>query len=461
VFGGERELDMAAIDRQSLIQEITRLYLNEFTQVWIDLLSDVTVVPFTSLDQAVEVLRLLSEQESSPLKRLLEAVANETMLIREEETPSGAKQGAAQDFWNSMAERIKAVIPSSAREQEAAGEVAAASLEIRQHPLQEIHDFVRGTDKNPPPLEAVLKSLYDLYIQVDAIASAVQGGSGVPPDLKAKLDGVVAQIQREARGRPAMVRNLLERVSKNSQLLAESGQYKRLNAAWMSDVLPFYRQAIAGRYPLVRSSLHEVTLDDFARFFGPGGIVESFFQQHLQDLVDTSAKVWRVRPGQQGVGVSAETLRQFQRAGEIRKAFFGGGQSPVVSFQLKPIVLDADVNQFLLEVDGQQVSYSHGPTVVQSLKWPGPGDLKQARIQFSATSASDRNARTEDGPWAWFRILDMAKIEGTSQPERFIATFEVGGHRATYEIRASSAFNPFRAIFIDRVLERFHCPPAL
>lgn len=40
-------------------------------------------------------------------------------------------------------------------------------------------------------------------------------------------------------------------------------------------------------------------------------------------------------------------------------------------------------------------------------------------------------------------------------------TFDMGGYRAVYEIRAMSAFNPFKAIFVDRELERFRCPPRL
>ena len=59
-----------------------------------------------------------------------------------------------------------------------------------------------------------------------------------------------------------------------------------------------------------------------------------------------------------------------------------------------------------------------------------------------------------DGPWALFRMFDGVKIEETNQLERFVATIDVGGRHAVFEILASSVRNPFRL----PELSQFHCP---
>ena len=81
----------------------------------------------------------------------------------------------------------------------------------------------------------------------------------------------------------------------------------------------------------------------------------------------------------------------------------------------------------------------------------------QVQIQFLPPSLSGRSGITADGPWAWFRILDKARIRRTSLPEVFRVTFSVGGRQARYELRANSAFNPFRL----NDLVQFRCPQQL
>ncbi len=140
-----------------------------------------------------------------------------------------------------------------------------------------------------------------------------------------------------------------------------------------------------------------------------------------------------------------------QNAKIIREVFFrGGGQKPALTFELKPVRMDARINQFILDVDGQIVRYEHGPAVVSRLSWPSPTGAGQVRIQISPPAPSGRSAISEDGPWALFRILDKADMQPAGLPERFVVTFQIEGRTATFELRASSVYNPFRLSALDR-----------
>jgi type VI secretion system protein ImpL len=54
-------------------------------------------------------------------------------------------------------------------------------------------------------------------------------------------------------------------------------------------------------------------------------------------------------------------------------------------------------------------------------------------------------------------MFDRLDIQPTDQPERFIATFDVEGRKARFEVTANSVENPFR--LAD--LRAFSCPERL
>src|SRR2546425_6599737 len=48
----------------------------------------------------------------------------------------------------------------------------------------------------------------------------------------------------------------------------------------------------------------------------------------------------------------------------FRSVFFrGGGSAPSIQLEFKPMEMDASIQQFILDVDGKLVKYSHGPQV--------------------------------------------------------------------------------------------------
>jgi type VI secretion system protein ImpL len=214
-------------------------------------------------------------------------------------------------------------------------------------------------------------------------------------------------------------------------------------------------KATAGRYPFVRSSNQDVTPEDFARLFSQSGVLESFFQKYLAQYVDTGQKPWRFKDPAMG---QSAALAEFQRAQVIRDVFFrGGGGTPSIQLDFKPIEMDASIQQFILDVDGKPVKYSHGPQNATSVQFPGPGGRSLVRASISPTPPSGSNGMRFEGPWALFRMFDGVQIVETRQSERFVATFSIEGRRTVFEIYASSVRNPFRL----PELSQFRCPTAL
>ena len=56
----------------------------------------------------------------------------------------------------------------------------------------------------------------------------------------------------------------------------------------------------------------------------------------------------------------------------IRDRFFAGSPTLQVNFSVTPIKLDATVSRFILEIDGQRITYQHEAERTQPIRWPGP-----------------------------------------------------------------------------------------
>jgi len=433
---------------QQLSEQVHRLYLRDYTQSWETLLADIDIRSPTNLSEAVAITNVLSGADS-PLLNLLRAVDREISL----EQRASEEQELVKKTTDKLTEQ--AISKAPALDQgTGAGATPAKPVTAVEERFASLHRLVQSQG-----LDAVRSLLNELFVYLNAIAGAADQGGAVLNAAKNQASGVISKLQLEASRQPSPLNRWLQMLAEDSSRLILGGVRDQLNTIWTAEVLPFCRQGIENRYPLVRSSPSEITLEDFGHFFGPGGLMDKYFQTNLQAFVDTSQTPWRWRgTGSTGPGITAEALAQFQRAAAIREAFFrGGGPTPVVRFTLKPITMDVDANQFLLELDGQQTTYSHGPVKPVALQWPGPQGSSRVQIQFSPPSGNGRSGLTLDGPWAWFRLLDQAEISRTPEPERLLVTFKVDERWARYELRASSAFNPFGL----KELEQFQCPQRL
>ena len=187
-------------------------------------------------------------------------------------------------------------------------------------------------------------------------------------------------------------------VTESNNLVA-GGAEATISSAWAADVLPFCRQALNGRYPFENNSDREVQLRDFGAFFMPGGTLDKFFDHYLGEIVDTTAATWKLKPQVAGsLKVSAAALKQIQRAKTIQSAFFaGGGATPEISFELRPVRMDPVTTNFMLNINGQSTNYSHGPLFNQSFMWPGEAGVSEVQIQFSPLSSNGRSGLTLDG----------------------------------------------------------------
>jgi type VI secretion system protein ImpL len=451
VTDSKRQNALKDIDiKLQLNDEVRRLYLTEYARTWEEFVADIKMVKTSNLAQAVQMARVLSAPDN-PLVPLLRAMSRETTL-RESKDVAGKVETKARDALQRSREELLRLLGNKA----GAGAVdpGQAIESIVDDRFVGLRQMVSSPDgKLPAPVDGTVALINEVYTLLTAADTAVKGGNVPPPSE------VPNKVKAEAARLPEPVRSLLNTLSVSGTSAALEITRSNLGNAINAEIGEFCRQAIAGRYPFVRSSTRDATQEDFARIFAPGGIIDTFFQKNLVNFVDTSARPWKFKSVDgASMGTDSSTLLQFQHAAMIRDTFFrGGGNQISVRLDFKPVEMDATITQFILDVDGQLVKYAHGPQIPATVQWPGPRGSSQVRVQVTPVSASGASGLVTDGPWALFKIFDKQQIEPAGGPERWKATFNVDGRKAQFLVTTSSVRNPFRL----PELEQFTCPGKL
>jgi type VI secretion system protein ImpL len=289
----------------------------------------------------------------------------------------------------------------------------------------------------------------------------------------AALQTQVAALKNNAARMPPPFSDMLRGAAAEFEGDMAASTAGQLLVTLRDQVTPVCQQIITNRYPFVRGSNQEVPLGDFSKLFSPGGILDKFFTQSLAPYADTSKPEWAWRKESPvGNTLSADTIKQFQRAAYIRDAFFqNGGNLPAVSLSVQPPVVSGAGASARIELGGTVIVsptatapsgsvFSNSPPPVQpttvpptNVQWPGPSMRTAISVTNDATSQPSVLERT--GPWSLFRILEAGSM--TVRAETASATFIVAGRELRYQITTGSIKNPLNL----GALRDFRCPSGI
>ena len=439
--------------------QVRELYIKDYINTWNNALANIQVARFNTLGKAIDALQILSGPQS-PLAAILNVADENTALNRAPDLAEAEVAGNVANALSSTARRVSSAM-KRAQATGASKLLAGGPGSKVDKAFQPIHDIVQGGTNTPPQLNSILTQLAEVYTLVSALGEGNTGSAALQMAAQRMSGGssdAIGRLRAQASRLSGPPKDWLMNVAENSWGIILAEAHGQINSVWESDIVPTFDRALKNRYPLRKTSSDEITLSDFASFFGPGGDLENFVNKYLKPFVIVTRQGWQQR-GFEGrtIGLSRDALNTFENAALIKNTFFpGGDKTPKVTFSMKPTYLDANITSFLLEVDGQQLSYRHGPMRATNLQWPGPDGSSRVRMSFEASSGS-QVSRTKEGPWGLFRLLDESEVIKSSLSDRYKVMFEISGHKAQYELQAGSVVNPFRL----SALERFNCPKRL
>ncbi len=286
---------------QRLLEDIKSYYIEDYIRHWRDLLNNLKIVTLSGLTQAVEVLDVASGP-SSPLRKLLHAVESNTTLSRPpaelisnipgKEAAEGAADAASELSSKAQSEqhRLQTLMNAASKAGLSGIGEAQEDVAVRQvdEAFEQMNLLVQKRGDNPPPVEALIGDLGDL---LSFLADLEAGGGSAALDAAKASGGAkdpVKLLRRRAKRLPQPLNNWIYALSERGWSAVVGSSRSQLSSIMQSDVEPLCKRGIQGRYPFSRQTQREVTLSDFAAFFGPGGSMDSFFQEQIKPFVNTS-----------------------------------------------------------------------------------------------------------------------------------------------------------------------------
>ena len=446
---GEEASGTYDISKDEIEKKLEQRYFQDYIYYWQSFLDDLNLNQYSSPAEGVNITDVLAGSEA-PIKNIILAVQKNVQLtqlpVSENQKAAGkVAANAAEVAMQTKANRIKRFLPD---------ETPKFDIKLPGYQVEEAFEDVLKIDAQQ--LDNMQKNLRELNVYLTKLDRGDQLKSSIKDQISGKSKpSFIRQLEFQSRDLPYPFNSWLLDISRDTSNITKNSANRHLNEIWKSKVLREYNAAIVGRYPFSPYADKEVNLKDFTRFFGPSGTIDSFFNSYVAPSVDMSSRPWKF---EKDIGVSRETLAMFELANQIQLAFFDGGSStPRIEFGLKPLELDRSISSFMLEIDGQSMTYRHGPLKVSNFVWPGATGQSKTRVVFTPPNGGRSINTTYQGEWSLYRMLDELSAKRSKTREDLTLHFALMGNNAKVELLPNSIRHPFW----NKSIEKFSCPTRL
>lgn len=424
VLGPAGEQPAISAQYDHLQEELVDFYVNAFVSAWRDAIGKLKLRRLTAQRPAYPLLAAAGSV-TSPFIRILDSIKQETDLGELEQPSASADASDA---------------PGSAPILGASGRTPAQMIDAALAPY---HHAVDG-EPGRRPIDAVVAQLTDVGGNLSRYAS-----SGAPEQqLASKLAGEIAKLKSLSATLPQPFARMMEKTAEDVSHEMGDASVAKTADELRSTITFACQDKIESRYPFARNAEQDVALEDFARMFGPKGLIDQFVSERVLPAVDTSGPQWKWRDDR-GLAkkLGAAALAEFQRAAEIRDAFFAAGSAaPGFTYAVTPPA----VKGARLEIDDEVIAGRSRSADKE--QWPGSSETHRVSLSLQGSRAP---AIERSGPWAIYRLLDA----GDSNKDGTFVTFSLAGRELSYRFSSSPASPGAGLKPLDLTqLRKFHCP---
>lgn len=454
VYGkSESVLDSEKIEL--ITKQLEEKYIQDYIYYWENFLSDLSLRAFDSEKESTEIINALSNSES-PIKNIILKVQKNVQLTKipvskNAKAAASIVESASDELLRAKKARISRLLPKESLDIDVdlpGKEVEVAFtdlLDIDIKSIDKAQDILRTLDRSIEKKKLASNRVYEFSNNEFEIDYAQVGR-----DLNDQIGEIPFPVSRWY---DSISKWIESKVFENNVIKLAAAK-KELNILWRKEVLAEYYRAISGRYPFKKTSRQEVRLKDFSRFFGYKGTLDTFFNKHLKQFVNTNNNPWSFS---KDLGLDKDVLIMFQRAEGIRKTFFETGMRTLrVEFALKPLYLDRHISHFKLDINGQELNYRHDPIRSKQFVWPG-NNTGKTRVMFTPPNGGRSVNKQYIGDWSLFRFLDSLALQRPATKKDGQLDISLNSNEAKILLTPSSVNNPFW----KQSLSRFSCPSKL
>lgn len=460
---GEQVMFEQQLDR--LDRVLMDRYRTEFQAAWGKALGNLTLTSMSADPPRYDALGAAASGSASPLLLLARSVEAETRLSREfdgldQTQPSD--EGVTSDVGKAALSRLQSrtsgvqriLMDAMVGNAKAPGRAVAggddgsitAQVTAIEAPFQRWFDLLKG-DPGRTAMDTVLGNLGAVWNNMRLAQSSPDQSAAMQPQLLNALTQYNSQL-------PEPMAAMITSAEEDFRAGSRDADLAQMNRALSDQITFFCRETVAPSYPFAQSS-RAISIEHFARFFGPGGDMDRFFNENLRDLVERTPNGLQYRADLPlAERLNANTLLQFERAERIRQAFFpAGGSMPEVEITLGQVDAHPSVDRATLMINDTRIDTVTN-ALPKTITWPGAG--RATLLQLYPERGRDSQIYLQGSSWTFIDFL--AKASARSQAgDRLRATWTVGGRFITYDITINAPINPFTM----SELREFECPVSL
>ncbi len=421
VLGERAQLDYSDADQAALNERLRNLYSADYIDSWRRALNAFSVADFRDLDHGVTILEQLAGP-AAPLHRLLETVRDNSSLLSPvnvgvaDEAPSPVSVNSKPEQQQALV--IQRAFAGLSAMLHAAGEKPSYYDETHAA-IVAVHDYAKAVQGSPDRGKAALHAVHQRFSM-----------TGHDP---------IGTLQRVATGLPEPINHHVRKVADQTAQVLNVEALRELERRWDAEVYSFFQQRLAERYPFVVRA-PDASLEDFEAFFGPKGRLQQFQDQYLKLFLKDNLEA--LQDGLQGRSlIRTDVIEQLERADRIRETFFDQRGNLSVQFSIEPLGLSANQRTSLLDLDGQLISYTHGPSQITGIVWPNTlGQHVRSNLTLLRQNGNSSSLEYR-GPWSMFRLLSRGALNGRTATSVDLS-FKTGDGVMRYRLNAEKAFNP-------------------
>lgn len=459
-----------ALDRQfnTIGPDLVKIYDQDFIKTWSSALGKLKLKSFSADAPDYGTLRAATGA-SSPIKLLMESIAQETRLT-EAKADAGGVDPALKDAATKVGLRtldrattgggtllqdMKQIGLDAARKSEGRGGevqqpfVPGAVIQEHFRRYQEL-TLAQGGKSQVDLLIEQLKGLHQSLVDEQNFEQAAEARQ----NLQKFVSALATSSSRLEQPFSTMFKTAIREFE--SKIVGE--RVADLQGELQGSVTRKCLDVVQGKYPFAPDSKRDVPMTEFSRLFGPNGVFDSFYKTKLAGLVDTSGAQWEWKQNSKlSQELSQKSLLQFQKAARIKDAFFTGqGNAPNVKFAMILRSMSKKTPSATFEVNGAKLESPFGVESRGDFEWPGSSPDGTASLSLPPASEGGASPTLKfTGAWALHRLLRQASTRQSGN--KAVTTFVVGGREVTYQMTFDTLDNPFS--IISQV--KFTCPSDL
>jgi type VI secretion system protein ImpL len=432
------------LSQSSSAAELKVEYFNLYIAEWKQFIESLRVELPKGNDEAMAMLEELTRVR--PFTKLFATIALNTKLSADSEGVGGLKAGVKKGLGARLGKLGGAI-----------GGLADAGVQaLNRDPAataaKELENAFKGLVKfgfSPPPAEGqppvptpLLLYMEDLEKLRDALRNAIENPRE-SAQLMTSLSSVRVKVkssvdQQEPGWRPTIERFVWPPISWLTKTTRAAAAEEGSNE-WCSQVAIPFAARIGGKYPF-RKGGKDVSLDDTAEFYRPGGLVDAFYEAVLMRDVQRSGDRFEfVRSMGDAPPYSAGLLQFLHRAKEIQSALFPPQSAePRVDFliHIRPA---KNVASTTLTIDGETTEYRNGQEEWRPMRWPGPQKGAGASVRVKSKQGQG-DVLEFPGDWGLFRLLESGTMSSWPGERGFAVTWDA----PTLETQLTIDFRPAR-----------------